>query len=103
MVAFASGLCDAYPKESRVDELKTISIVTMVLATLFLFLRLYSRWLKTRRLWKDDAYAVIAAVSTTCMHVNMILTEIDTPDYRFDYYTADVAQRLRPPLLERTD
>lgn len=63
VVAFASGLCEAYPKESRVFELKIASIVTILLATIFLFLRLYSRWLKTRRLWSDDAYAIIAAVS----------------------------------------
>lgn len=62
MVAFANGLCEAYPKESRVTELKTASIVTIVLGTIFLFLRLYSRWLKTQRLWSDDAFAIIAAV-----------------------------------------
>jgi hypothetical protein len=58
-----SGLCEAYPKESRVNELKTTSIITIVSTTSFLVLRLYSRWLKTRRLWSDDAYAIIAAVS----------------------------------------
>lgn len=63
IVEFASGLCAGYPKESRASELKVASIDTIVLATLFLFLRLYSRWLKTRRLWSDDAYAIIAAVS----------------------------------------
>ncbi|KAJ8118050.1 hypothetical protein OPT61_g890 [Boeremia exigua] len=62
VVSFASTLCDAYPKDSRVDELTTISIATIVLASFFLFLRLSARWLHTRRLWSDDAYAVIAAM-----------------------------------------
>jgi hypothetical protein len=63
VVAFASELCEAYPKESRVNELKQIAIATIALATIFLCLRLYARWLKTRRLWSDDAYAIVAAVS----------------------------------------
>lgn len=63
VVRFASGLCAPYPKESRVDELKVASIATIVLMTLFLSLHLYSRWLKTQRLWSDDVYAIVAAVS----------------------------------------
>lgn len=32
------------------------------MSTASLLLRLYSRWFKTRRLWSDDAYAIIAVV-----------------------------------------
>lgn len=65
-------LCEAYPKESRVNELKTASIITVVLATIFLCLRLYSRWLKTRRLWSDDGYAIVAAVSGPLLCEDML-------------------------------
>lgn len=61
LTVLAAELCAAYPKESRVDELKTVSIVTIALSIPFLFLRLHSRWLHTRKLWIDDAYAIIAA------------------------------------------
>jgi hypothetical protein len=63
VTAFATELCKPFPKESRVHELTVASIVTIVLTTPLLLLRLYSRWLKTRRLYLDDAYAVIAGVS----------------------------------------
>ncbi|KAH7081906.1 hypothetical protein BKA63DRAFT_222742 [Paraphoma chrysanthemicola] len=62
VTAFATELCKPFPKESRVHELTVASIVTIVLTTPLLLLRLYSRWLKTRRLYLDDAYAVIAGV-----------------------------------------
>lgn len=59
---FAANLCDAYPHESRASELESIAIATIALSVPFLLLRLYSRWLKTRRLWADDAYAILAGV-----------------------------------------
>jgi hypothetical protein len=102
VVAFASGLCEAYPKESRVRELKTASIVTIVLATMFLSLRLYSRWLKTRRLWSDDGYAIIAAVSPR-WSIFSARTDLEgTPHYSIDHHPQNVPQGLRSPLLERT-
>ncbi|KAF2627422.1 integral membrane protein, partial [Macroventuria anomochaeta] len=84
VVAFASGLCEAYPKDSRVNELKTASIVTIVLTTIFLFLRLYSRWLKTRRLWSDDAYAIIAAV--LLIIVSIIILEMSLKGFGLHYW-----------------
>lgn len=65
VVVLANGLCDSYPKDSRVNELKTASIATIVLGSIFLFLRIFARWFKTGRLWADDAYAIIAAVRET--------------------------------------
>ena len=62
LTSFAGSLCTAYPKESRSDELKTISITTIILSVTLLGLRLYSRWLKSGRLWSDDAFAIVAAV-----------------------------------------
>jgi hypothetical protein len=62
VTTFAAGLCEAYPKDSRIHGLKTVAITTIALTIPFLVLRLYSRWLKNRRLWADDAYAIIATV-----------------------------------------
>ena len=60
--AFTNVLCDAYPKASRVNELKTTAIVAIVLSVPFLFLRLYSRWLKNGLIFADEAYTVTAAL-----------------------------------------
>ncbi|KAJ4347712.1 hypothetical protein N0V95_005166 [Ascochyta clinopodiicola] len=84
VVQFADGLCAAYPIESRAHELKIASIATIILATLFLFLRLYSRWLKTRRLWSDDAYAIIAAV--LLIAVSIIILEMSLKGFGLHYW-----------------
>lgn len=102
VVAFASGLCAAYPKKSRVYELKTASIVTIVLATMFLSLRLYSRWLKTRRLWSDDAYAIVAAVSPRWAMLSTLTNHKGASYHGIDHYSRNVPQGLRSPLLECT-
>ncbi|KAF1977568.1 hypothetical protein BU23DRAFT_578050 [Bimuria novae-zelandiae CBS 107.79] len=62
ITAFADSLYEAYPKETRVSELKTIATTTIALSVPFLMIRLYSRWLKNGRLWSDDGFAIIAAV-----------------------------------------
>ncbi|KAH6642006.1 hypothetical protein C7974DRAFT_326858 [Boeremia exigua] len=84
VVAFASNLCEAYPKESRAHELKTISIGTIAIAAAFLLLRLYSRWLKTRRLWCDDAYAILAAV--LLITVSVIILEMSLKGFGLHYW-----------------
>ncbi|UPX14995.1 uncharacterized protein EKO05_0005463 [Ascochyta rabiei] len=84
VVQFADGLCAAFPIESRVHELKTASIATIILAALFLFLRLYSRWLKTRRLWSDDAYAIIAAA--LLITVSIIILEMSLKGFGLHYW-----------------
>ncbi|KAF9700165.1 hypothetical protein EKO04_001959 [Ascochyta lentis] len=92
VVEFASGLCAAYPKESRVDELKIASIATIVLATLFLSLRLYSRWLKTRRLCSDDAYAIIAAV--LLITVSIIILEMSLKGFGLHYWNVPTSNAV---------
>ncbi|KAL1595927.1 hypothetical protein SLS60_009617 [Paraconiothyrium brasiliense] len=92
VVAFASGLCEAYPKETRVHELKTASIVTIVLAIIFLFLRLYSRWLKTQRLWSDNAYAIIAAV--LLIAVSAIILEMSLKGFGLHYWNVQTANAV---------
>ncbi|KAL6705174.1 hypothetical protein ACN47E_007279 [Coniothyrium glycines] len=62
ITGFAADICEGYPPASRVGELRTIAIATIVLAIPVLLLRLYSRWLKNGRLWSDDAFAIIAAI-----------------------------------------
>ncbi|KAK1919229.1 hypothetical protein P3342_008953 [Pyrenophora teres f. teres] len=57
----SNAICKAYPKASRVNELKVTAIVTITLSIPFLFLRLYSRWLNNRLVSADEAYTVIAA------------------------------------------
>jgi len=62
VTSFAGNLCAAYPKQSRVNELKSSAIVTIALTIPFLLLRLYARWLRSGRLYLDDGYAIIASV-----------------------------------------
>ncbi|KAH7411952.1 hypothetical protein DE146DRAFT_674366 [Phaeosphaeria sp. MPI-PUGE-AT-0046c] len=84
VVAVANSLCEEYPKDSRVHELKTVSIVTIVLATMFLLLRLYSRLLKTGRLWSDDAYAIVAAV--LLITVSIIILQMSIKGFGLHYW-----------------
>lgn len=102
VVAVANSLCAAYPKDSRVHELKIASIVTIVLATMFLVLRLYSRWLKTRRLWSDDAYAIVAAVSRRLAIFSAMADLQGAPYYSFYHHSRNVPPGLWSPLLECT-
>ncbi|CAN9175011.1 unnamed protein product [Alternaria alternata] len=89
VTVFAGGLCKSYPKESRVHELKTIAIVTIALSIPFLSLRLYSRWLKTRHLWSDDAYAIIAAVLLVA--VSVIILRMSLMGFGLHYWDIPVA------------
>ncbi|KAF1355748.1 hypothetical protein EJ07DRAFT_32511, partial [Lizonia empirigonia] len=92
VVQFASGLCAPYPKESRVDELKVASIATIVLATLFLSLRLYSRWLKTQRLWSDDVFAIVAAV--LLITVSIIILEMSLKGFGLHYWNVPTSNAV---------
>ncbi|KAF2997086.1 hypothetical protein E8E13_003086 [Curvularia kusanoi] len=92
VVAFASDLCEAYPKESRTHELKAASIITIILATIFLCLRLYSRWLKTRQLYSDDAYAVVAAV--LLIMVSVIILEMSLKGFGLHYWNVETVHAV---------
>ncbi|KAF2819619.1 hypothetical protein CC86DRAFT_412921 [Ophiobolus disseminans] len=85
---FASGLCAAYPKESRVSELKVWAIATIALSVPFLFLRLYSRWLKTGRLYLDDAYAITAAIFL--ITVSVIILRMSLKGFGLHYWDIPV-------------
>ncbi|KAF6833674.1 hypothetical protein CPLU01_05395 [Colletotrichum plurivorum] len=57
-----SGLCAAYPKESRSQEVKNIAIIFSVITFPIVALRCISRWKITNRLWWDDWTAVFATI-----------------------------------------
>ncbi|KAF2028703.1 hypothetical protein EK21DRAFT_69056, partial [Setomelanomma holmii] len=88
ITSFAADLCTAYPKESRVHELKTASIVTIALSIPFLLLRLYSRGLKTKRLYLDDAYALIAGVFL--ITVSVIILQMSLKGFGNHYWNIPV-------------
>ncbi|KAI8942221.1 hypothetical protein NX059_000304 [Plenodomus lindquistii] len=85
---FASSLCEGYPQESRAHELKEISIATIAISTPFLLLRLYARWLKTRRLWTDDAYAIVAGV--LLITVSVIILQMSNMGFGRHYWQVPV-------------
>ncbi|KAF2131803.1 hypothetical protein P153DRAFT_312509, partial [Dothidotthia symphoricarpi CBS 119687] len=60
--SFTAELCKPYPMVTRAGEVKSVAIATMVISTILLVLRLYSRWLKTSQFWLDDAFAIVAGV-----------------------------------------
>lgn len=91
VVFFASELCKEYPEESRNHELKTASIITIALAITSLSTRLYSRWLKTGRLWSDDAYAIVAAVSPRLSFTSTLTNLQDTTCYSVYHHSPDVS------------
>ena len=66
-----------------------VSIATIVLTIPFLILRLYSRWLKNRRLWTDDAYAIIAAVMLVA--VSVIILRMSLMGFGLHYWNIPLA------------
>ncbi|RAR08087.1 integral membrane protein [Stemphylium lycopersici] len=89
VTVFTGGVCESYPKESRVNELKTVAIATIALSVPFLSLRLYSRLLNTRRLWSDDAYAMIAAILLVA--VSVIILRMSSMGFGLHYWDIPVA------------
>ncbi|KAG7054311.1 integral membrane protein [Colletotrichum scovillei] len=57
-----TSLCDAYPKESRSNEVKTIAIALSVITFPVVALRCISRWKITNKLWWDDWTAIFATM-----------------------------------------
>ncbi|KAK1702386.1 hypothetical protein BDP67DRAFT_496971 [Colletotrichum lupini] len=65
--ALETSLCDAYPKESRSNEVKTIAIALSVITFPVVALRCISRWKITNKLWWDDWTAIFATLTRNQM------------------------------------
>lgn len=55
-------MCAAYPKESRVQELRNVAIVALVLSSVVVTARCVARVQMTGRLWSDDWTAIFATI-----------------------------------------
>ncbi|KAI1840419.1 hypothetical protein JX266_013386 [Neoarthrinium moseri] len=56
------ALCAAYPKESRVFEVRVAAIATLAVSTVIVAMRCAARISITGRLWSDDWTAILATV-----------------------------------------
>lgn len=61
-VELETALCAAYPKESRVNEIKIASIVGLALTLPIVLGRCVCRYQMTNNLWWDDWMTIIATV-----------------------------------------
>ncbi|KAF7520463.1 hypothetical protein G7054_g12746 [Neopestalotiopsis clavispora] len=55
-------MCAAYPKESRVDEVRIVAIVALALSSAVVTARCIARVQMTKRLWSDDWTAIFATI-----------------------------------------
>lgn len=103
LTTVATALCEAYPKEDRSNELKTVAIAAIALMIPFLFLRLYTRWYKIGRLWPDDIFAIVASVNLFAMVVESFKLTPAVGHFTSlpSYCSAHVARRIWLSLLER--
>lgn len=56
------SLCDPYPKESRVNEVRAMGIAAVAVSTVVVGARCTARVMRTGRLWSDDWTAIIATL-----------------------------------------
>ncbi|KAK9789107.1 putative Extracellular membrane protein CFEM domain-containing protein [Seiridium cardinale] len=56
------SMCAAYPKESRVNEVRTVALVALILSSTVVAARCTARLQLTGRLWSDDWTAIFATI-----------------------------------------
>lgn len=91
--AFTNVLCDAYPKASRANELKITAIVAIALSIPFLFLRLYSRWLKNGLIFADETYTIAAAVFLVV--ISVLTLRMSLTGFGLHYWTISPEQGVQ--------
>jgi hypothetical protein len=66
VVELSSAICSGYPVASRSEEMQRTAIALLIVTSLFVILRLYSRFSVLRSLWWDDWVIIVAGVRISC-------------------------------------